>query len=123
MQAGGVFLAPTLQALKSKNLLVPAPDPEHIFIVSNDGIPHEYDAIGKGEIDATVSQPADLNANYALFYAKAALEGKTFQPGPTDHNSTIVSVGNGVLEDQFAAPLVTKENVDDPSLWGNQIGK
>lgn len=123
MQAGGVFLAPTLQVLKSKNLLVGPSDPKHIFIVSNDGIPQEFAAIRSGEIDATVSQPADLYSKYALFYAKAALEGKTFAAGPTDHNSTIVHVGNGNLEDQLAAPLVTKENVDDPALWGNQIGK
>jgi ribose transport system substrate-binding protein len=121
MQAGGVFLAPTLQVLKSKGLLVPPTDPKHIFAVSNDGIPQEFEAIRKGEIDATVSQPADLYAKYALFYAKAALDGKTFQPGPTDHESTIVDVGNGTLEDQLAAPLVTKDNVDDKSLWGNQI--
>jgi simple sugar transport system substrate-binding protein/ribose transport system substrate-binding protein len=123
MQAGGVFLAPTLQVLKSKNLLVPPTDPRHIFVVSNDGIPQEFEAIRKGEIDATVSQPADLYAKFALYYAKAAVDGKTFQPGPTDHDSTIIDVGNGVLEDQLAAPLVTKENVDDQSLWGNQIGK
>jgi simple sugar transport system substrate-binding protein/ribose transport system substrate-binding protein len=123
MQAGGVFLAPTLQVLKSKNLLVAPTDPKHIFIVSNDGIPQEYDAIRKGEIDATVSQPADLYAKYALFYAQAAVQGKTFQAGPTDHDSTIVDVGNGVLEDQLAAPLVTKDNVDDKTLWGNQIGQ
>ncbi|WP_173054045.1 sugar ABC transporter substrate-binding protein [Phytohabitans houttuyneae] len=123
MQAGGVFLAPTLQVLKSKNLLVPPEDPKHIFIVSNDGIPQEFEAIRKGEIDATVSQPADLYAKYALFYAKAAVEGKTFQPGPTDHGSNIIDVGNGTLEDQLPAPLVTKENVDDQALWGNQIGK
>jgi ribose transport system substrate-binding protein len=123
MQAGGVFLAPTLQVLRSTNHLVPASDPKHIFIVSNDGIPQEFDAIRKGEIDATVSQPADLYAKWALFYAKAALEGKTFQPGKTDHDSTIVDVGNGNLEDQLAAPLVTKDNVDDKALWGNQIGQ
>ncbi|SNT27359.1 simple sugar transport system substrate-binding protein/ribose transport system substrate-binding protein [Asanoa hainanensis] len=123
MQAGGVFLAPTLQVLKSKNLLVPPTDPKHIFIVSNDGIPQEFEAIRKGEIDATVSQPADLYAKYAIYYAKAAVEGKTFTPGPTEHDSTIIDVGNGVLEDQLPAPLVTKDNVDDASLWGNQIGK
>lgn len=122
MQAGGVFLAPTLQVLRSKNLLVPPTDPKHVFIVSNDGIPQEFEAIRKGEIDATVSQPADLYAKWALYYAKAAAEGKTFQAGPTDHDSTIIDIGNG-LEDQLAAPLVTKENVDDPALWGNQIGK
>jgi len=121
MQAGGVFLAPTLQVLKSKGLLVPPTDAKHIFVVSNDGIPQEYESIRKGEIDATVSQPADLYAKYALFYAKAAVDGKTFQAGPTDHHSTIVDVGNGTLEDQLAAPLVTKDNVDDKTLWGNQI--
>ncbi|MFI7703316.1 sugar ABC transporter substrate-binding protein [Nonomuraea sp. NPDC049480] len=120
MHAGGVHLAPTLQTLKQKNLLVPPTDSKHIFVVSNDGIPQEYEAIRKGEIDATVSQPADLYAKYALYYAKAALEGKTFKPGPTDHESTIIQLPNG-LEDQLPAPLVTKENVDDKSLWGNQV--
>lgn len=120
MHAGGVHLAPTLQVLKQKGLLVPPSDPKHVFVVSNDGIPQEYDAIRKGEIDATVSQPADLYAKYALYYAKAAIEGKTFTPGPTDHDSTIIQLPNG-LEDQLPAPLVTKDNVDDKSLWGNQV--
>jgi len=122
MQAGGVFLAPTLSLLQQKNLLVPPTDPKHIFIISNDGIPAEFQAIKAGQIDATVSQPADLYAKYGLFYAQAAAEGKTFQPGPTDHGSTIISLPNG-LEDQLPAPLVTSENVGDPSLWGNQVGK
>jgi simple sugar transport system substrate-binding protein/ribose transport system substrate-binding protein len=122
MQAGGVYLAPTLQVLKSKGKLIPAGQPGHITIVSNDGIPQEYTAIKAGQIDATVSQPADLYARYALFYAKAALAGKTFHPGPTDHGSTIVSYGDGNLEDQLPAPLVTRANVNDKSLWGNQLG-
>ena len=121
MQAGGAFLAPTLQLLKQKNLIVPPSDPKHIFIVSNDGIPAELKAIRDGEIDATVSQPADLYAQWALFYAKAAVEGKTFSPGKTDHDSNIVDVGDGRLEDQLPAPLITKENVDDKAFWGNQI--
>jgi simple sugar transport system substrate-binding protein/ribose transport system substrate-binding protein len=122
MQAGGVFLAPTLALLQQKNLLVPPTDPKHIFIVSNDGIPAEFTAIKAGQIDATVSQPADLYAKYALFYAQAALQGKTFQPGATDHQSTIITIPNG-LEDQLPAPLVTSDNVNDQSLWGNQVGK
>lgn len=121
MQAGGVYLAPTLQTLKSKGLLKKAGQPGHIAIVSNDGIPQEYDAIRKGEIDATVSQPADLYAKYGMYYIKAAMQGKTFKPGPTDHDSTIVKLPSGILEDQLAAPLVTKENVDDPELWGNTV--
>lgn len=122
MQAGGVFLAPTLALLQQKNLLVPPTDPKHIFIISNDGIPDEFKAIKAGQIDATVSQPADLYAKYALFYAQAALAGTVFQPGPTNHGSTIISLPNG-LEDQLPAPLVTADNVDDPTLWGNNVGK
>src|SRR5947209_2410513 len=122
MQAGGVFLAPTIALLQQKSMLVPPDNPKHVFIVSNDGIPQEFAAIKAGQIDATVSQPADLYAKYALFYAQAALQGKTFQAGPTDHQSTIVAIPNG-LEDQLPAPLVTSANVDDQSLWGNQVGK
>ncbi|MFG1944988.1 sugar ABC transporter substrate-binding protein [Nonomuraea sp. NPDC048826] len=120
MHAGGVHLAPTLQVLKQKGLLLPPDDPKHVAVISNDGIPQEFEAIRKGEIDATISQPADLYAKYALYYAKAALEGKTFQPGATDHDSTIIELPNG-LEDQLPAPVVTKDNVDDPTLWGNQV--
>jgi ribose transport system substrate-binding protein len=119
MHAGGVFLAPTLQTLKRKGMLHPAGEAGHIVIVSNDGIPQEFDAIRKGEADATVSQPADLYAKYGIMYLKDAIAGKTFKAGPTDHDSTIVEVAPGVLEDQLSAPLVTKANVDDKAFWGN----
>jgi ribose transport system substrate-binding protein len=121
MQAGGVYLSPTLQTLRRKQLLFPAGDAKHIVIVSNDGIPQEFEAIRKGEIDATISQPADLYAKYGLYYIKAALEGKTFKPGKTDHDSNIVQLQGGILEDQLPAPLVTKQNVDDKNLWGNTV--
>lgn len=115
-------LSGTIQVLKQAGLTAKAPDPKHVYIVSNDGIPQELQDIRQGLIDATVSQPADLYAKYGLYYAKAALQGKTFKPGPTDHDSTIIQVRPGVLEDQLSAPLVTKANVDDKSLWGNNAG-
>ncbi|MEU1455217.1 sugar ABC transporter substrate-binding protein [Streptomyces avermitilis] len=121
LQAGGVYLAPTLQTLKSKGLLKKTGEKGHITIVSNDGIPQEFDAIRKGQIDATVSQPADAYAKYGMYYIKAAMQGKTFKPGPTDHDSTIVKLPGGILEDQLPAPLVTKDNVDDSKLWGNTV--
>ncbi|MGP3980384.1 sugar ABC transporter substrate-binding protein [Streptomyces sp. KR80] len=122
MQAGGVFLQPTLALLEQKKLLKPAGTKGHITIISNDGIPQELDAIREGKIDATVSQPADLYAKYALHYARHALQGTTFKPGPTDHDSKIVKIPGG-LEDQLPAPLVTKQNVDDEKLWANQLEK
>ncbi|GAB2819230.1 sugar ABC transporter substrate-binding protein [Actinoallomurus bryophytorum] len=128
MQAGGAFLAPTLNVLKQKGRLVPPGDPKHITIISNDGIPEEMKAIAAGQIDATVSQPADLYAKYALYYIKAAVAGQKFAPGKTDHDSTIVQPRPGLLEDQLPAPLVTKDGAypnslksTDTSLWGNQI--
>ncbi|MGW6518374.1 sugar ABC transporter substrate-binding protein [Streptomyces sp. NPDC054962] len=121
MQAGGVFLQPTLALLEQKGLLKPAGQKGHISIISNDGIPQEFDAIRKGQIDATVSQPADLYAKYALYYAQAAADGETFKAGKTDHDSTIIEIPNG-LEDQLPAPLVTKDNVEDKTLWGNNVG-
>jgi ABC-type sugar transport system substrate-binding protein len=125
-------LAGTLQLLKQRGLLTAPDDPKHVFVVSNDGIPKELQDIAAGNIDATVSQPADLYAKYALYYLKAAIDGKTFQPGPTDHDSTIIQVRDGLLEDQLSAPLVTRDGgtyggvasvkPDDKSLWGNNIG-
>ncbi len=120
MQAGGSFLAPTLQTLRRRHALHPAGAPGHIVIVSNDGIRQEYDAIRKGLIDATVAQPADLYAKYGLYYMKAAFAGRHFKPGPTDHASRIVTVSGGNLEDELPARLVTRANVDDTALWGNQ---
>ena len=125
-------LAGTLQVLKQKGLLVDPKNKKHVFVVSNDGIPEELKSIAAGKIDATVSQPADLYAKYALYYLKAAIDGKTFKPGKTDHDSTIVKVREGVLEDQLSAPLVTADGgtyggvpslkSDDTSLWGNNLG-
>ncbi|MDX2546235.1 sugar ABC transporter substrate-binding protein [Streptomyces sp. WI04-05B] len=125
-------LAGTLQVLKQKGLLVEPSDKKHVFVVSNDGIPEELKSIGEGKIDATVSQPADLYAKYALYYLKAAIDGKTFKPGRTDHDSTIIQVRDGLLEDQLSAPLVTADGgtyggvpsirSDDKSLWGNNLG-
>ncbi|WP_030021463.1 sugar ABC transporter substrate-binding protein [Streptomyces monomycini] len=119
LQAGGAFLRPVLSLLEQKGLLRPAGTAGHITIVSNDGIPEELAAIRAGTIDATLSQPADLYAKYALYYARAGLAGRTFRPGPTGHGSKIVKIPNG-LEDRLPAPLVTRANVDDPKLWANQ---
>lgn len=91
----------------------------HIVLVGNDGVPHEHALIRAAQLDATISQPANSYAQYAVFYARAALEGKTYTAGQTtDHNSTIVSL-QGNLEDALPAPIVDSSNVNDPNLWGN----
>src|SRR6266436_619654 len=84
-----------------------------------DGVPHEHALIRASQLDATISQPANSYAQYAVFYSRAALEGKTYSASQTtDHNSTYVNL-QGNLEDALPAPVVDKTNVDDPGLWGN----
>ena len=91
----------------------------HIVLIGNDGVPHEHALIRASQLDATISQPANSYAQYAIFYSRAALEGKTYSASQTtDHNSTIVSL-QGNLEDALPAPVVDKTNVNDPNLWGN----
>jgi simple sugar transport system substrate-binding protein/ribose transport system substrate-binding protein len=91
----------------------------HIVLFSNDGTPQEHGWIRQGEEDATVSQPATLYAQYAVFYAKQALLGVKYHAGlKTDHGSKIVTL-LGNLEDAIVAPVVSKANVNNPALWGN----
>lgn len=95
-----------------------------VALVETDGVPFELQYIRQGILDATVSQPVDGYAKYALQYAKDAVGGK---PAPkvgakTDHSSTIVNL-NGSPEDALSSTFVTKANAALPSLWGNSFKK
>jgi ABC-type sugar transport system substrate-binding protein len=108
-----------LAAEQAANKFTPVGSATHIVLIGNDGVPHEHALIRANQLDATISQPANSYAQYAIFYARAALEGKTYSAGQTtDHSSTIVSL-QGNLEDALPAPVVDLSNVNDPNLWGN----
>jgi ribose transport system substrate-binding protein len=108
-----------LAAEKAAGKLTPVGSSSHIVLIGNDGTPHEHALIRANQLDASISQPANSYAQYAIFYARAALEGKTYSAGQsTDHNSMIVNL-LGNLEDALPAPVVDKVNVNDPNLWGN----
>jgi ABC-type sugar transport system substrate-binding protein len=95
----------------------------HIVLFSDDGTPQEHGWIRQGEEDATISQPATLYAQFAVYYAKQAVNGAKYRAGmKTDHGSKIVPL-LGNLEDAIVAPVVSKANVNDPALWGNYKGK
>jgi len=108
-----------LAAEQASGKLTKVGSPSHIVLIGNDGVPHEHAQIRAGMLDATISQPANAYAQYAIFYARQALEGKTYSANQTtDHNSTIISL-QGNLEDALPAPVVNISNVNDPNLWGN----
>jgi len=112
-------------AEKQKGAYTDVGQPNHVMLVGNDGSPHECDLIRGRQLDATIDQPADKYAFYAIHYAKQAIAGARYSSGQsTDHGSGIVSV-QGNLEDALAAPLVTaggdagSTQVNDSSLWCN----
>ncbi|MBB3931187.1 ABC-type sugar transport system substrate-binding protein [Kaistia hirudinis] len=122
MQSDSVMLAGVLNVLKSSGKLTKVGEPNHIFLATVDGTPYALEQIRDGLLDVAVAQPLDLYARYGTAYAKAALEGKTFSAGPTDHGSEIVTVGDNLM-DYLPATVVTKDNASDPNLWGNQAAK
>jgi ABC-type sugar transport system substrate-binding protein len=114
-----------IAAEKQKNKYGDVGAANHIALVGNDGSPHECDLIRAKTLDATIDQPADKYAYYAIFYAQQAIAGKKYSDGQsTDHNSKIVTVA-GNLEDALAAPLVTlagdagATQVNSTDLWCN----
>jgi ribose transport system substrate-binding protein len=118
MASDTIMLAPVLSALKKAGRDTKVGEPAHVYLISIDGSPFGLQQIRGGKLDALLSQPLDLYAKYGVSYLKQALEGKSFEAGPTDHDSRIVLVG-GNPQDLLPAPLVTKDNASDPSLWGN----
>jgi ribose transport system substrate-binding protein len=114
-----------IAAERQKGVYTDVGQANHIILAGNDGSPHECDLIRGRQLDATIDQPADKYAFYAISYAKQAIAGTRYTDGQsTDHNSRIVTV-QGNQEDALAAPLVTlagdagSTQVNDTSLWCN----
>lgn len=118
MQADTTYGSAVMAAMKAAGRLAPAGDADHLPLVSIDGGAEGLDAIREGTLDALVSQPLDGYAKYGVQYLAEAVGGATFELGQTEHGSEIIDF-QGNLMDLLPATLVTKENVDDASLWGN----
>lgn len=118
MQSDSVMLAGVLSVLKSANKMTKVGEDKHIFLVTIDGTPGALKQVRDGYVDTVISQPVDLYVKYGLYYLQAAVAGKKFKAGPTDHDSEIVKQ-DGSLQDLLPAPVVTAANASDPALWGN----
>ena len=119
MESGSIMLPGVLSVLQQAGRKEKVGEPNRIFLVGIDGSPYELQKIRSGELDATVSQPLDLYAQWGVEYLRRVIKGDTFAAGPTSHGSRIVKNAAGNLEDLVPAPLVTRKNVDDRTLWGN----
>lgn len=119
-QQSDYALSPTLNVLKQAGRDAKVGEEGHIYNISVDASPQALELIRSGDLDAGISQPLDAYAKYGVQYLQDALAGKELQLGKTDHGSEVV-IFNGNKMDLLPAVLVTKENVDDPALWGNQV--
>ena len=118
-QSDATFFPTILDTLKSAGKLVAAGQPGHIVQVSVDASPMAMTAIRDGWLDAAVAQPMTDYIDYGVDYLTRAIKGETFKAGNTDHGS-VIEERNGNLVDLLPTPVVTKDNVEDPNLWGNK---
>ena len=121
MQSDAVMLAGVLNVLKSADRLTKVGEPEHIYLVSIDGTPYRARAGPRGPArrrDLAAAQP--LREVWAATTCRTRSPARPSSVGPTDHDSRIEDF-NGNLMDLLPAPVVTKANVDDPTLWANQV--
>lgn len=123
-QQAGYALSGTLEAVKQAGHYAKAGSASHIYMVAVDGDPQGLQEIRDGDLDVEISQPALGFAEYGTKYLEDALKDPkwTLPLGKTDHDSTVVEF-DGIRTDELPAVTVTKANVDDSSLWGNQVGK
>lgn len=94
----------TVEALRQLDKLYPAGDPKHILMTSNDGFPFGLDFIRDGYVDANATQQILKMGADAIEALVAAVKDGT---KPEKKENYIPPI------------LVTRDNVDDPALWGN----
>ena len=122
MESGSIMLPGVLSVMQQVGRKEKVGEHKRIYLIAIDGSPYELQKIRSGELDATISQPLNMYAQLGVEYLQRAVRGDTFAPGPTSHGSQIVRNPAGNLEDLVPAPVVTRKNVDTPSLWGNLAG-
>jgi ribose transport system substrate-binding protein len=93
-----------VSALRQIGKLVPVGQQGHVAIVGVNGTPGALDRIRKGIQDASVGKDPNRMAEIALNQIIAYFDGKPF-----DAKSETTPI------------LITKDNVDDPNLWGNSF--
>ena len=114
------------QGLKEIDKWYPAGDPKHIIIVSQDGHDFVLKWVKQGYFDATydcriiVWGWGDVWAAAKYFAGENLKDTVGFK---IDSPPFSVDLKNGVPYSVTGSILVTKDNCDDPMLWGNMMDK
>jgi ribose transport system substrate-binding protein len=91
-------------ALRQIGKLAPVGHQGHVVIVGVGGTPAALDSIRKGTQDASIGKDPNEMGAIALNQIIAYFEGKPFD-----------------AKGQTKPTLITKDNVNDPNLWGNNF--
>ncbi len=114
-----------LAALEQLGKKFKSDDPNHIFLTGVDGCGDTLQAIRDGYADEASSQPLPdfgvVLADYVetLFNGGTISEGTVTKEGAPWSPATIVKSDTGMMLN-LGTTAVTKDNVEDPALWGNQ---
>jgi ABC-type sugar transport system substrate-binding protein len=124
-----VFGMNFVEVMKEIGVLYPAGDLNHIILCSMDGTDWAHDEVRNGYFDCTASHQLiewgymagwSLGQYYGGRAAEAIKFGPFAAPGTKWDGSMVIDMGNGPYLG-LKSILVTKENVDDPTLWGNRV--
>ena len=125
LQSDVIGVPEVLPVLKRMGKLHPVGTPGHICIVGVDGGASALQAIRDGFVDGVAAQPL---TDYGIvadwigmrFHGQAPKPGRVVDGDALWAPAELIDGPNG-MHLQLRTTLVTKDNVDDPRLWGNQI--
>jgi ribose transport system substrate-binding protein len=116
--------AGVIPAMEEIGFLYPLGEEGHIIVCGIDGDPAALDRIRQGSQDATVNQPL-LDFGVLAEFVKRYLDGEELTTGTYELEGAPWSPAQ-IEESEYGLTmllstwLVTQDNVDDPTLWGNQ---
>jgi len=98
----------------------------HVFWVSHSGDEYALEQVREGFMDVTINMPVNDMAALSLEYAIKLVNGETITAGTVTREGakwspSEIKEGPAGLQLFLASWPVTKENVDDPELWGNKF--
>jgi ribose transport system substrate-binding protein len=120
--ASDLMLPGTLSLLQNAGRDAVAGQPGHVVVTSIDGTPYALDAVRSGHLDGSVAQPLTNYVDGLIGIIRAtAVDGQQLKEGPAQFagiTGNFVTSAAG-LDWQLPAVAVTKQNVDDKTLWAN----
>ncbi len=93
-----------------------------VYLIGVDGDPTAIDYIRQGWVNATLTPPMDQYVYGCFAFLDQIVAGKPLTPGLYNLNGVTAELAAEPWGFTLFLPgiLITKDNADDPSLWGNQ---